>query len=101
MAKTKKETNIEVLIYGLNHIAENHNTTAITENWEEEQQVCVMKNNVPTLSDVQMLCDDLELPRKCIYANEFGIDIELPHEWVKKTSKKTFKGYRFWERRIS
>lgn len=101
MAKTKKETNIEVLIYGLNHIAENHNTTAITENWEEEQQVCVMKNNVPTLSDVQMLCDDLELPRKCIYANEFGIDIELPHEWVTKTSKKTFKGYRFWERRIS
>jgi catalase len=99
MAKTKKETNIEVLIYGLNHIAKNHNTTAITENWEEEQQVCVMKNNVPTMSDIRMLCEDLGIPRNCIYETMFGIDIELPYEWVTKTSKETFKGYRFWERR--
>lgn len=95
----KKEKNIDVLIYGLHHIAENHNTTAITNDWKEEQQVCVMVNNVPTMSDVQMLCDDLGIPRDCIYASFFGIDIELPYEWIEKTSKKAFNGYRFWEKK--
>ena len=95
----KKEKNIDVLLYGLHHIAENHNTTAITDDWKEEQQVCIMANNVPTMSDVRMLCEDLGIPRDCVYETIFGIDIELPSEWIKKTSKKSFNGYRFWERK--
>jgi hypothetical protein len=86
----KKEKNIDVLLFGLKHIAENHNTNALTENWEEERQVAIMDNSVPTLSDVQMLCDDLQIPRHCIYTSFFGIDIELPNEWVNKTSKRVF-----------
>lgn len=95
----KKEKNIDVLIYGLHHIAENHSTIAITNDWKEEQQVSLMKNNLPTMSDVRMLCEDLGIPKDCIYTSFFGIDIELPQEWIEKTSKKTFKGYRFWERK--
>jgi hypothetical protein len=96
----KKEKNIDVLIYGLHHIAENHNTTAITDDWKEEQQVSIMANNVPTMSDVRMLCEDLGIPRDYVCETIFGsIDIDLPSEWIKKTSKKSFNGCRFWERK--
>jgi hypothetical protein len=48
-----------------------------------------------------MLCDDLQIPRHCIYTSFFGIDIELPNEWVNKTSKRVFKGMRFWQKMVA
>lgn len=93
-----KKTNKEMLIYGINHIAENHGFIAVTEDWEETRQVAIMGNNVPTLADIQSLCADLGISRENIYKTIFGIDIEIPYDWFKKKANKKFNGLRYWER---
>lgn len=88
-----------MLLWGIQHIADNHNTTCYTENWEEEMQVAVGDNSVPLLADIKMLCQDLGIPTNNIYSTFFGIDIEIPYAWYKKKANKPFKGYGFWKRR--
>ena len=93
-----KKTYKDVLIYGINHIAENHNIRPILEDIDYGQ-VAVLGNNIPTLADIQSLCDDLEIPRYCIHTTMFGIDIDIPSEWFKKKAKKVFKNKMcFWEK---
>ena len=49
---TKMKTNLEMLCWGIQHIAENHGFHA-NVNYEEDGEVCIYGGcNVPTLSDV-------------------------------------------------
>lgn len=98
MARTKKKTNKEMLVWGIQHIAENHNCKAVLDYLETEHQVCVMNNNVPTLSDVYSLCADLEIPRCNVYTTMFGVDIEIPEDWFTRKANKKFNGMCFWKR---
>ena len=93
----KKLTNMEMLIWGIKHIAENHNFVAYTDDWEEDLEVYILGNNVPTLSDVQMLCKDLGIPLEYI-DSEYGIDVFLPEDWLKEKKDLPFKGMCFWGR---
>lgn len=88
---------MEMLIWGIQHIAKNHGFVAHTENWEEDLEVYILGNNVPTLSDVQMLCQDLGIPRDYI-DNEYGIDVFLPEDWLETKKDLPFKGMCFWGR---
>lgn len=92
------KTNFEMLLWGVNHIAENHGFRAITEDWEEDGEVCILGNNVPTLCDAQMLCDDLGISREYVESNDFGIDIFIPEDWFETKAKESFNGLCLWKR---
>lgn len=92
-------TNLEVLIEGIKEIAQNHNFGCDT-NWEEEGEVCIFGGcNVPTLSDVMMLCEDVNIDSSCIESSEFGIDVFLDDEWLAYTANEEYvMGTEMWKR---
>ena len=98
--KEKKMTNLEMLIWGIAHIAENHGFK-FSVDYEEDGQVCVYGGcNVPTLCDVKMLCGDVGIDSdEYVYANDCGIDVEIPYDWFEKKANKIFKGDEFWRRK--
>ena len=70
-----------MLVWGLNHIAENHKVSACTE--VEDGDVCVYgKCTVPLLADVQMLSADVGIDYKYVYPSEYGVDIDIPYGWA-------------------
>ena len=89
---------IDVLCWGIEHIANNHNLSASTKFWKDEGDVCIYGGcNVPTLSDVQMLCSDLGIPRDCIDSSDFGIDVFIPEDWD-INGEYTFSGFEMWKK---
>ena len=55
----EKKTNLEMLVWGLNHIAENHGIKFGVD-------LCVYGGcSVPILADVQMLCEELGIDADC------------------------------------
>lgn len=89
---------IDVLKWGLQHIAANHNLQANTEDYLDENQVCIWGGcNVPTLADVQMLCEDLKIPKDYIYTDDFGITVELPRRW-KQDAEYKVTGWEMWKK---
>jgi hypothetical protein len=79
---------IEVLLWGITHIAENHGFNAGTD-YEEDGEVCIWGgSNLPTLADVQFLCEDLGIPTKNIENSEFGIDVFLNWEWLQENNEE-------------
>ncbi len=58
---------IDVLAWGVKHIASNHRNVECDTDWEEYGAMYIMDTAVPTLSDARMLCADL------------GIDLSLIH----------------------
>ena len=95
----KVMTNIEMLVWGIKHIAENHKFNADV-NYEEEGEVCIWGGcNIPTLCDVEMLCEDLHIDRECIESSEYGIDVFIYDSWYQEWGEKPYeKGYEFWKR---
>jgi hypothetical protein len=92
-------TNFEMLVCGVKHIAENHGFKPNTEEWESYGEVWIFGGcNVPTICDVQMLCDDLGIPREFIETNDFGIDIYIPQDWFDLESDKPFNGQCMWKK---
>lgn len=94
-------TNFETLIWGIQHIAENHGFRALTENWEEDGEVAICGNNIPTLMDVQMLCEDIGIDEEYIATNQYGIDVYIPSEWHETIANDVFDGDCFWQRIVS
>lgn len=95
------KTNLEMLLWGINHIANNHGfeACATMEEIEYEGQVCILGCNVPTLADVQFLCDDVKLPRECIESSSFGIDVFVTEEWMTTSAKEEYNvEYEFWKK---
>ncbi len=94
----KRKTNIEMLCWGIKHIANNHGFYADTA-YEDEGEVCIYGGcNVPTLADVRMLCEDLGIESKFIDSNDCGIDVWIPADWMENESGKQFDGMCLWKR---
>lgn len=91
-------TYLEIFIFGIKHIAENHNAEYSVSDLHTEGQVCILDTKVPTIADVQFLCEDVGISMKCIEVSEFGIDIEIPYYWYKVISKQKYVGGNFWLR---
>lgn len=92
-------TNLEMLVFGIEHIAKNHNADYSVEDLETEGQVCILLNNVPTLADIKFLCEDLGIDKEYIYPSSFGIDVEIPYDWYESKGKAEYKGFDFWRRK--
>lgn len=87
---------IEMLCYGIKHIAENHRLEADVE-FEETGEVCIFGgNNIPTEMDVRMLCADLGIPEDNIESGDCGIDVFIPEDWDGNAEYVT--GLEFWRR---
>lgn len=79
--KRRIMTNLERLLIGIKEIAENHGFQCNTD-YEDEGEVCIYGGcNVPTLADVQILCDAVGIERESIESSECGIDVFFTEEW--------------------
>ena len=91
-------TKLEVLKWGLNHIANNHGFNADTE---ENEVMCVYGGvNVPTFADVCFLCEDLGISRLAIETSWAGIDVNAYIDnWLEKEGAKEYtSAVQFWRR---
>lgn len=78
----------DVLVWGIKHIAENHNRQCDTDYENLGFCVCIFGEcTVPVLSDVQMLCDCVGIPRENIDVSDFGIDIYMDWDWCQEDGK--------------
>ena len=95
----KEKTNIEMLCWGIKHIAKNHGFEATTD-YMNDNEVCIWGGcNVPTLCDVQMLCEDLGIDKDWIESSDFGIDVFIPEEWWENKAQLPYKkGFELWRR---
>jgi hypothetical protein len=91
--------NIEVLCWGIEHIAQNHNFEASTD-YEEEGNLCIYGGcNVPTLQDVYFLCEDLGIDRECVDSSSWGIDVFITQEWYDSKGNQDYvPGLEMWKR---
>lgn len=79
---------IEVLLWGIQHIAQNHGFNA-SINYEEDGEVCIYGGcNLPTLADVKFLCEDLEIPVGYIDSSEYGIDLFVDWTWFQEFDER-------------
>ena len=78
---------IEVLQWGLRHIAGNYKMGA-SVGYEDDGQLCVFVTDkhpdvTPApINDVEMLCDDLGIDRIHVDVSPYGIDVWLDYAWV-------------------
>jgi hypothetical protein len=95
----KEMTNIQMLVWGIKHIAKNHGLNAETD-YKSEGEVCIWGGcNIPTLSDVRMLCEDLHIERENIVSGDYGIDVYVSKDWWDKYAKKPYeKGMELWKK---
>lgn len=90
---------IDVLKWGVEHIAQNHNFGYLTEDDGEHTFTIYGGLNVPTLQDVRFLCEDLGISFKDdVYYNDFGIDIFFG-EWESEQGDEEYTpGMDMWKR---
>ena len=95
-----EKTNLEMLVWGIQHIAKNHGFKSTTD-YKEDGEVCIYGGcNVPTLSDVQMLCEDVGINKDWIESSDFGIDVFISEEWYEGKAQEPYKkGFEFWRRK--
>lgn len=74
---------IEVLQWGLQHIAANHGYNANVD-YQEEGSMCIYGGtSVPMLADVRMLCECVGVSTDAIEESPgFGVDVYLSIVWV-------------------
>ena len=92
-------TNKQMLCAGLKEIAQNHGLYADVEMKNGDNPCIYGGNNVPTLADVQFLCEDVGIERGCIDSSEYGIDIYADQWLWDGTAQKEYKkGMEMWRR---
>ena len=95
----RRKTNVQMLCWGIKHIASNHGWQAST-NYKEDGEVCIFGGcNVPTLSDVQFLCEDMGIDKHFIESSDCGIDVFIPAGWLEGFGKEPYQqGAELWKR---
>ena len=83
---------------GIAHIAENHGFECNIADCEIDGEFCIFGFNIPTLSDVYMLCEEVGISKGFISANEEGIDVFIDDDWWEKALTEPFKGDCLWAR---
>ena len=97
----EKKTNLEMLLWGVQHIAENHGQIASTEDYEEEMTVCIFGKtpNIPTVADMRQLAEEVGLdPYDDVEVSDCGVDIYLTEEWMEDKADEPFEGAGLWRR---
>lgn len=90
---------IDKLCEGIREIAENHNFKSNCD-YKEDCSVCIFGGcNAPTLADVRMLCEVLEIDSDNIGSDDFGITVYLDG-WLEIHGNEEYEptGCEFWRR---
>ena len=91
-------TNLEMLVWGIQHIAANHGFRSCVD-WEEDGEVAICGGcNVQTLMDTYMLCEELGIDRDYVEDNDWGIDVYIPQNWLEEKANEAFVGLMMWKR---
>ena len=91
---------IEVLAWGVKHIASNYHVDCDTD-YEEFQSMSILDTRVPVLGDARMLCEDLGLERMNCYVDgswdTIVIDVE---DWADTIGQEEYTptGMEFWKK---
>lgn len=91
---------IDVLIWGIKHIAGNHNMGGdVYTDYETGNTILYAGTNVPTTADVRMLAEDLGVSDYCSVKG-FAVEIVLPKHWVANIGQKMYRttGHEMWKR---
>lgn len=94
-------TNLKMLCEGLKEIARNHNfNVSVDKESIKEGCVCIWGGcNVPTLCDVELLCEDVGISKNCVDPSDCGISVYIDDpEWDCMAEYK--KGLEFWRRLV-
>ena len=87
-----------MLVIGIEEIAKNHNHDCITD-YKEDACVCIMGCNVPTLYDVQMLCENIGIDEGDIEHGWYGITIWISDTWYNGKAKEIYQPeHEMWRR---
>ena len=75
---------INVLAWGMKHIAGNYGFDANVD-YKEDGAMCIYGGCRPAaLSDVHLLCEDLGIQREYVEASEFGITVYINWDWTQE-----------------
>lgn len=92
---------IEVLQWGLRHIAGNHNMgSGFYTDYDTGSTILCTGTNVPTTADMRMLADDMGVS-DCCYVRGCAVQIDLPKQWVETVGQEEFvpaMGMMMWKR---
>ena len=88
---------IDVLKWGVKHIAENHGASFNVED-DGEHTYTIFDGSVPTLMDVRMLCEDLDISKDKLYTNSCGIDIFFGEWEVEQGDEEYIEEMAMWKR---
>ncbi len=91
---------IEVLAWGVQHIASNHDANYSTD-YEEYQSMSILGTEVPTVADARMLCEDLGMEReRCYVDNSWGIIVIDVEDWADTEGQQEYtpKGHEMWKK---
>ena len=90
---------IEVLAWGVKHIAKNHRDVECNVDYEETQSMSIWDDAVPTLEDARMMCDDLGIGRENCYADHsWGIICIDLDDWLPEHANEEYAptGHEMW-----
>lgn len=92
---------IEVLAWGVKHIASNHRNVNCDTDYEEFQSMSIDDCATPTLADARMMCEDLGIERECCYADHsWGIIVIDVEGWADTIGQQEYTptGHEMWKR---
>lgn len=79
---------IEVLAWGVQHIASNYQMGASTKDYQEDGQMCIFVTEAhpdvspAPINDMQMLCESVGIDRSQVEVDEYGITVYLDYAWI-------------------
>lgn len=91
---------IEVLAWGVQHIAANRDLNYSTD-YEEFRSMSVLGTSVPLLADLRMLCEDLGIEREnCYTDHSWGIICIDLDGWIEEHAHEEYvpTGMELWKR---
>ena len=95
---------IDVLKWGLQHIAANYDMGADTEHCEDERQACIYVTekhpdcSPAPINDVEMLCQDLGIKSENIENSPYGVDVYLDAVYDALQEDYVPTGHELWKR---
>ena len=84
---------IDVFIWGMQHIAENHHTEAVKY---KNGTISILDCSAPLLQDIRLLCEDIGIPTVNVINYHYGIDVLMDWIWTEEEDEDGLYGGREW-----
>jgi hypothetical protein len=92
---------IEVLAWGVQHIASNHRGVDCNTDYEEFQSMSISDDELPTVQDARLMCEDLGMEReRCYVDRSWGIIVIDVEDWADTIGQQEYTptGHEMWKK---